>query len=70
MVCHVDGVWKVAGIVSWGYGCADSYTPGVYTNVVFYRDWINTVMQYYTHDPPQKRSSSGDEDWMSRVHYV
>lgn len=31
--------WMIAGIVSWGRGCGD-YTPGVYTNVRHYMDWI------------------------------
>lgn len=48
MVCLKDGVWKLAGVTSWGYGCANSYSPGVYTNVAYYRDWVNTVMSYYT----------------------
>ena len=48
MVCYRKGVWKVAGIVSWGYGCAQAYTPGVYTNVAHYRQWVDSVISYYT----------------------
>ncbi|XP_076459882.1 coagulation factor XI-like [Babylonia areolata] len=48
MVVHKDGVWKLAGVTSWGQGCAASFSPGVYTNVAHYKDWVNTVMQYYT----------------------
>jgi len=40
MVCKKDGVWKLAGVVLWGYGCAQRYTPGVYTRVSEYVDWI------------------------------
>ncbi|XP_071098341.1 chymotrypsin-like protease CTRL-1 [Haliotis cracherodii] len=63
MVCKRNGLWEVAGIVSWGYNCADAYTPGVYTNVPYFRDWINTVMQYYT-----KSTRRGTE--LTGLHYL
>lgn len=49
MVCQDDnGESCIAGIVSWGVGCATEGIPGVYTNVRKYNQWIREKMEENT----------------------
>ena len=35
----------LAGVVSWGLGCGKADTPGVFTEVAHYTDWIHERME-------------------------
>ncbi|XP_058038584.1 prostasin-like [Ahaetulla prasina] len=44
LACKSNGAWTLAGVVSWGEGCAQRNQIGVYTSVPFYLDWIQSYI--------------------------
>jgi secreted trypsin-like serine protease len=48
MIFTASRQWVVAGIVSYGFGCADPLYAGVYTRVAHYLDWIQSINISYS----------------------
>ena len=44
LVCRENGTLVLVGAVSWGFGCAKEGKPGVYTNLIPRRSWIDDIM--------------------------
>jgi secreted trypsin-like serine protease len=63
LLVQMDGAWKLAGLVSWGEGCADPGFYGVYTRVSKFMDFIETTTtpeQYSVYLP---HITAGADDW-------
>ncbi|XP_020733861.2 serine protease 27-like [Odocoileus virginianus] len=40
LMCRVKDFWVLAGVMSWGSNCIGIDKPGVFTNISFYKSWI------------------------------
>ncbi|XP_037353292.1 serine protease 48-like [Talpa occidentalis] len=40
LMCQVEDFWVLAGVMSWDSNCTQTNEPGVYTNISFYKSWI------------------------------
>lgn len=49
LTCERDGRWFLLGITSWSEnGCMDQGDPGVFANVLYFRNWMDEIMKNNT----------------------
>lgn len=58
MFKNQQGQWMLAGIVSYGEGCAQKGAPGVYTRVSSFVGWIHDSIQILTSPTPAQLTKS------------
>lgn len=56
-----NGNWRLAGVVSWGSGCASSRFMGMYARVPSFENWIKNITGLYSEKVLRPTITSGGE---------
>ncbi|XP_025096525.1 uncharacterized protein LOC112565332 [Pomacea canaliculata] len=48
LVCDINGVYTIVGVTSWGFGCGNPRSPGVYTDTLELLSWIEETIQRHS----------------------
>ncbi|KAM9305347.1 polyserase-2-like [Gastrophryne carolinensis] len=62
VVCNEDGVWFLAGAISFSQGCHLLNSPTIISSVSFYQDWIQKNTENKTSFAPQTIAVTDDTD--------
>uniref|UniRef100_A0A8D2DPA5 Peptidase S1 domain-containing protein n=1 Tax=Sciurus vulgaris TaxID=55149 RepID=A0A8D2DPA5_SCIVU len=46
LACEVNNTWIQIGVVSWGYKCGHDLLPSVYTEVIYFKKWLNLTLNH------------------------
>uniref|UniRef100_A0A8C9P9E5 Peptidase S1 domain-containing protein n=1 Tax=Spermophilus dauricus TaxID=99837 RepID=A0A8C9P9E5_SPEDA len=49
LACEVNNTWIQIGIVSWGCMCGRDLLPAVYTEVIYFKKWLNLTVNQASH---------------------
>ena len=52
LIGYTGSSYELVGVVSWGYGCAQSIYPGVYARVSSVLSWIHQKIPQHDSPPP------------------